>query len=284
MLNRLENSKLLKETMVAVKKEKTQTAIVLKYLTEIDRRRAYGELSISSLFSYCKKILHYSDAEAAIRVKAVRATKRVPKIQQEIENGSIGLSQAALLDTYFKTEGTANSKKIVIKLKNQSVRDSEKILAKESTVPEPIKSKKINLPNSILKKLQIIQNDFDDCSELEAIEALLDRYIEKKGEEKLKRVTKVKSKNIRYIDRDVKEFVNRRAKGQCEYINDKGERCSCRTNLQYDHILEISKGGLSTKDNVRKLCFTHNQLEAMKTFGIKKMNQFYSDAKVPRNR
>ena len=100
---------------------------------------------------------------------------------------------------------------------------------------------------------------FDSCSELEALEALMDGYLEKKEQEKPMRNSNIKSKNQRYITRKVKEAVNARAKGQCEYVGATGKRCHCRINLQQDHIKPIAYGGSSNVENLRILCFAHNQ-------------------------
>ena len=70
----------------------------------------------------------------------------------------------------------------------------------------------------------------------------------------------------RRIPNSVKRAVWKRDGGRCTYVSDDGRRCTSR-KVQYDHIEEVARGGLSTESNVRLLCHAHNQLAAEKTFG-----------------
>ncbi len=60
------------------------------------------------------------------------------------------------------------------------------------------------------------------------------------------------SPNPRYIPPEVREYVWLRDKGSC-----KG--CGKRSILNFDHIVPVAKGGRSTIDNLRLLCFACNQ-------------------------
>ncbi|MBL6988812.1 MAG: HNH endonuclease [Bacteriovoracaceae bacterium] len=89
-----------------------------------------------------------------------------------------------------------------------------------------------------------------------------------------KRSSKRESINQRYITRDVKEQVDKRANSRCEAISPiSGKRCSSRVNLQYDHILSVSKGGDSSKENIRKLCNMCNARAGVRAVGLQKMLQ-----------
>ena len=68
--------------------------------------------------------------------------------------------------------------------------------------------------------------------------------------------------------------MDERAQNRCEAISPvTGERCICRTNLQYDHIKSVAFGGMSSKDNIRKLCFGCNQRAGIEQLGVKKMHR-----------
>lgn len=62
----------------------------------------------------------------------------------------------------------------------------------------------------------------------------------------------------RYIPREVKRYVLNRAQNQCEHVHTNGERCGSRFQLQFDHIIEFSKGGKATIENMQLLCRVHN--------------------------
>ncbi|MBK7367553.1 MAG: HNH endonuclease [Candidatus Eisenbacteria bacterium] len=46
-----------------------------------------------------------------------------------------------------------------------------------------------------------------------------------------------------------------------------GRRCECRTNLEFDHVVPLARGGLTTVENVRLCCRAHNQYAAERVFG-----------------
>jgi len=260
----LNDQELLMKTKSIVLEEKKYTTRVLEHLQEVESRKLYCDLGIHSLFSYCTKVLKYSDAEASVRVNATRLIKVMPQVKKEIASGEINLSSASKLQSFFNHNKTEEQEKkdILSRIKGKSTRETEKILRAKDHRKE--RTKLLALNERLLKKLEMVQEEFGDCSELEAIEALLDRHLEKKEEHRPQRKSNVASKGQRYITRKTKQIVNGRAHGQCEFISVKGKRCECRSNLQYDHIRPISIGGQSAESNLRKLCFNHNQRARIK--------------------
>lgn len=73
--------------------------------------------------------------------------------------------------------------------------------------------------------------------------------------------------NPRVIPAHVKREVWKRDGAQCTFRNARGQRCTCRRGLEFDHVRPVALGGKATLDNVRLLCRTHNQLEAERRLG-----------------
>ena len=258
-LKNLSDQKLLATTSKIVLEEKRLTSLVLEHLQEIENRKVYCDLGIESLFKYCTQILKYSEAEASVRVNATRLIKAVPKAKEKIDKGELNLTNASAIQRFFRANQTPAEEKdhVIEKVKGKSTREANKILDQMSGVE---RKKVITLNERLLKKLEKIQKEFGDCSELEAIEALLDQKLQKMQSEKPTRKSSKPSKNQRYIPRKVKEQIYVIAKGRCQFVSKlTGKRCECRSNLQYDHIRPISEGGESTVDNLRLYCFQHNQ-------------------------
>ncbi|MBX2986514.1 MAG: HNH endonuclease [Bdellovibrionaceae bacterium] len=70
--------------------------------------------------------------------------------------------------------------------------------------------------------------------------------------------------------------VLQRDQGQCTYQDPKtGTRCTSRFLIEIDHRHPWAKGGTHTLENLRCLCRTHNQLNAIKSFGPQWMQQFH---------
>ena len=77
----------------------------------------------------------------------------------------------------------------------------------------------------------------------------------------------------RYIPAATKDEVHVRDQGQCTYVSPTGTRCSCKQNLEYDHIMPFSLGGESSAENLRLFCKAHNQLMAERAFGREFMEE-----------
>jgi hypothetical protein len=274
MLNKISDRQLVDEVIIKVKAEKKLVAEVISYLGEIDRRKVFADYGVSSLFKFCTRILKYSDAEAGIRVKAVRAVKRIPEIMPKMKAGTLGLTAVAQVETFLQNNPGENKTDVVRAVEGKSANEVKKILAeRDRSTPSP--QVKLVLPERVAKKLLKIQEEFDDCSELEAIEALIDQHQNAKFHGREKRKSHRQSKNQRYIPREVKEVVDKRAAGRCEAVSPlTGKRCECRTNLQYDHVRPISSGGESTSDNLRKYCPAHNLRAGVKQLGVDMMTQY----------
>ena len=58
-----------------------------------------------------------------------------------------------------------------------------------------------------------------------------------------------------------------RDQGRCTFVSESGRQCECRSNLQFDHIIPVAKGGEAKVSNIRLRCPAHNQLEAERVLG-----------------
>lgn len=76
------------------------------------------------------------------------------------------------------------------------------------------------------------------------------------------------SANPRHIPAAIKNAVWLRDRARCTFTSESGHRCEARSDLQFDHIEPVARGGQSTVDNLRLRCHTHNQYEAERVFGV----------------
>jgi 5-methylcytosine-specific restriction endonuclease McrA len=276
---KMSDQQLLTSVKVAVKKEKLLTAVVLDHLQEIERRRVYCELGISSLFRYCVEILGYSEAESSYRVNATRLVARSPLAKSEIFRGRLTLSAASKIQGHLKNEGKNGRKlapkkveQIVEQAQGKSTRQLEVMLQQLAKVPTPRKER-VELNERVLNKIDQLRKIYGEEIDLTILETLLDEKIAQQDSNKERRRSQRSSSNPRYITRPLREEVRIRSSGQCEHITPTGKRCAARLHLQIDHILPIALGGEAKSENLRHLCFAHNQREAIKILGIKKMDR-----------
>jgi len=75
------------------------------------------------------------------------------------------------------------------------------------------------------------------------------------------------SANPRHIANHVRREVWKRDEGQCAFHSTDGRRCTARGGLELDHIVPVARGGRSTVDNLRLLCWAHNQFVAERELG-----------------
>jgi hypothetical protein len=102
-----------------------------------------------------------------------------------------------------------------------------------------------------------------------ALDALIDKLEKRKfaATERPRAGGNRSRSNPRYVPAAVKRAVWKRDGGQCTFVGENGRRCDARKSLEYDHVLEVARGGESTAENVRLRCRGHNQLTAEQTFG-----------------
>src|SRR5262245_2925942 len=79
------------------------------------------------------------------------------------------------------------------------------------------------------------------------------------------------TENPRHIPARIKRAVWKRDGGQCTFVSESWHRCEARSRLEFDHVLEVARGGEATVDGIRLLCRAHNQHAAERTFGAEFM-------------
>ena len=84
--------RLLGDFAALVSKDRGCTADLLVYVGEIDRRKLYLEHAYPSMFAFCTKRFRMSEAVAARRIRAGRATCRFPCILEMVRRGELHLS------------------------------------------------------------------------------------------------------------------------------------------------------------------------------------------------
>ena len=75
--------------------------VVIDHLRELERRRLYLSWGFSSLFDYATRELGYSEAAAWRRIKAMRLCGEVEGARERLQDGSLTLNSAALLQNAF---------------------------------------------------------------------------------------------------------------------------------------------------------------------------------------
>ena len=93
---------LLEQTRMLARHEQALQFSVLDHLREIDARRLYLRRGFSSLFDYTVRELRYTEAAAWRRIKAMRLCRETSGVRERLQDGSLNLSNAALLQNSFE--------------------------------------------------------------------------------------------------------------------------------------------------------------------------------------
>jgi 5-methylcytosine-specific restriction endonuclease McrA len=274
--------KIFSETKELVRKEKEYTKKILKNLMIIERDKLFCDLKYPSLYKYLIKELGYTDAEAMIRVNAVRLMLKSKVAQKNVEEDRLSLSNAAEANKAIKKSVDRSPEKveqIVQKATESSARVFKDFVRKEI---EKRREEIVRLDEHMLEKLDRIRKKFNDdtLSTYELMQILIEKELKDPNQAKRKiskagvKISKSKSvklgemrsgqlakKQSRYISKAVKREV---FDGQCH-------NCGNRYNLEYDHRLKFSHGGSARAENIQLLCRACNQRKEIIT---RQMNLF----------
>jgi 5-methylcytosine-specific restriction endonuclease McrA len=77
----------------------------------------------------------------------------------------------------------------------------------------------------------------------------------------------------RYVPAALRREVWQRDGGRCTFADASGRRCSERAGLEIHHDHAFALGGVSTLENLRLLCRSHNALYAERDFGREHMER-----------
>lgn len=105
----------------------------LAHLLELDKRDAILEKAYPSLFAFCTRKLGYSEAEAFLRVRALRAARRFPRVLTMLERREIHLTAVAKLQPHLTPE---NYRSLLDRASRRSLEDLDRLIAELASIPE----------------------------------------------------------------------------------------------------------------------------------------------------
>jgi hypothetical protein len=275
-LRHLTDKSLLADTKFLAGREREITTKILHHLKEIDKRKLYSDLGYSSLFDYCVKELSYSPSSAYRRIQSARLLEVLPQIEKKFEEGSLNMSNASLLGTFFKEneiKTPSEKMKIIEKIENLSAKDCEKELFKLSGKDEPTKKDKSHRISKDKVRYSLTLSD-ETTEALDEVKGLLAKpmtmdelicVIAKIASEKLKKEKfHLKKSRDSLPTSEVNRVISAKVKKAVFLRDKKCTQCGSTKQLQYDHRKPFALGGDSSESNVRLLCFNCNQRARIK--------------------
>lgn len=266
---------LLSQIKKIVAEERRITTELLKLLARAERERLYARRGYGSLYEFCVKELGYSEGAAVRRVKAMRLMKEHAEVEGKLATGALSLSVATQLESTFKKADLSFEEKqaVILSVEGMSTREAEKALVEIAPLVERPKRElrplsatesvlKILIDQPLLEKLDQLKANYSNLKPGMSYRELLEILVNK-ALTKIQHRANGAGEALRYISPALKAEIRERDGGRCTYQDPlTNRRCEAKHFLEFDHIVPVAHGGRATKENLRLLCRTHNQLAA----------------------
>ncbi len=280
-LRNLCDQSLWSSAMKSASNERAALTNLLHHLVEIERRRLFSKYKFTSMFDYVVRGLKYSEAEAGLRISAMRLLRDISEIEGKVADGSLSITNLRLAQKMFATElkngrnmDKSAKMEVLDQLLNLSTRQAEKVV--HAICPSMDLRKELHFNDiqdeALREKLLRLKGKFahikGDMSLIEVLHKLCDDALM----EKLPRAQDV------VFDTESTAAVRRavwaRDEGMCS-------NCGSTYAVEIDHILPQAAGGASTLENMRLLCRSCNQRAAIEYFGREKMEGHLRESVTP---
>jgi hypothetical protein len=132
-LEHLEDNALLRALTRLVTEDRATTAALLAHIVEVEERRLYLYAACSSMFVYCKRILHMSEGATYKRIQVARAARRFPALFDAIAEGRLHLSAVVVLAPHLTP---ANAEELLAAATHQTRAEVEALIAMRFPKPD----------------------------------------------------------------------------------------------------------------------------------------------------
>ena len=294
--------KITKRLTALRKAEHENTVQIIEALVICDRECAYLPLGYSTMWAYLTEGLHYSNAAASRRFKAMKCAARFPQVIGMLREHRVSLSSLAKAEALLSA--AKNAEELLGEIDGSSAAEVEKVVAAARPMPkkprekvtrvavkhedplfaqspEPTESR-VSVRTTLTeeryeefeKARALISRKIPGATVEDVLNELVDHYLKAKAPRKKKRPKRSAPRTAsspkarsRYIPRATRDAVMLRDDEQCTFTGEDGHRCTSKYNLHIDHIVPYAQGGTHDPENLRVLCAAHNQLEAHRIFG-----------------
>lgn len=125
-LKKIKDNDLLQNFSHLVRKEKETTASLVRYLSEILRRRLFAREGYSSLFAYLTEKYYYSGSAAYRRIQAAKVSLKFPEIIDLLAHGKLNLVSISLIEPHLTFE---NGKELIEKVLGKTKEEIEYLIS-----------------------------------------------------------------------------------------------------------------------------------------------------------
>ena len=250
-LKKLSDQNLLLQTKDLVQRERNITFQVLRHLSEIEYRKLYFKRGFSSLFDYTVKELGYSEGSAYRRIKAMKLCCEVPETASKLKTGSLNLTTASKLQTYFEKQ----NKKAKKTCKDDETCRSDETYKSDKSKMTDLTNYELQRSDSPARRIVVSFSDKDQKLELlKRVTGKSSRQTERLLCEIDPEICQIKDK-VRYLNKDQVEMKLTLDKSSYESLERLKSLLSHKNpNMSYGELFKrLSELGLDKYDPERKL-------------------------------
>jgi hypothetical protein len=131
--SRLSDTELVAAIKHLVGTERVTTVDLVAHLAELDTRRLYLGAGFSSLFMYCREVLHLSEHESYHRIEAARAARRFPVLLELLGDGRLNLTNLRLIAPHLTPDTLPG---LLAGASHRSKREVEELVVRYFPAPE----------------------------------------------------------------------------------------------------------------------------------------------------
>ena len=132
-LSDLSDDDLLRRLSDLVGQSRRVEADVVAHIGEVDTRRVFARAACSSMFDYCRQILHLSEQEAYLRIFVARASRQHPMLMTMLRDGRLHLAGIVRL---APVRTRANRDALLKRATHKSKRQLEEMVAELKPRPD----------------------------------------------------------------------------------------------------------------------------------------------------
>jgi len=132
-LRSVRDEELLRQLLQLVKQSRGVEADVVAHIGVVERRRLYAREACSSMFEYCRRVLHLRENEAYLRITVARAARENPDLLEMLRDGRLHLSGIARLAPHLTRE---NAQAVLKRAAGMSHREIRELVAELEPRPD----------------------------------------------------------------------------------------------------------------------------------------------------
>jgi len=132
-LKDLSDDALLARVLALSRHARVAEVDLLRHLGEVDARRLYAREACPSMYVYCTRVLHFSEAEAYLRITVARTARERPALLAMLADGRLHLSAIARLAPHL---ADADADAVLARAVHRSKREILELVAELAPRPE----------------------------------------------------------------------------------------------------------------------------------------------------